>query len=104
MPSDQHRDGAAFLSCGRLRRSWAATGKIRDDVELSDVETIGSRPMTRSGFAMGSISFVAVIAAGILSARYVDRHFATAAGKERVSNSQQEAPSPQPSTSSGACV
>jgi hypothetical protein len=60
--------------------------------------------MTRSGFAMGSISFVAVIAAGILSARYVDRHFATAAGKERVSNSQQEAPSPQPSTSSGACV
>jgi hypothetical protein len=60
--------------------------------------------MMRSGFTTGSIISVAVIAAGILSARYVDRHFATAAGRERVSNSQQETPSPQPSTSSGACV
>jgi hypothetical protein len=58
--------------------------------------------MTRSGFAMGSITFVAVIAAGLVSTRYVDRHFATAAGKEP--NGQREAPSAQPSTSSGACV
>jgi hypothetical protein len=58
--------------------------------------------MTRSGFATGSIISIAVIAAGLVSTRYVDRHFATA--KESSSNSQREAPSPQPSTSSGACV
>jgi hypothetical protein len=60
--------------------------------------------MTRSGFATGSIISIAVIAAGLVSTRYVDRHFAAPAGKERASSSQQEAPSPQPSTSSGACV
>jgi hypothetical protein len=60
--------------------------------------------MTRSGFVTGSIISVAVIAAGLVSTRYVNRHFATAAGRERVSNSQQEATSPQPSTSSGACI
>jgi hypothetical protein len=58
--------------------------------------------MTRSGLATGSIISIAVIAAGILSARYVDRHFAAAAGKDRASNSRQEAP--LPSASSGACV
>jgi hypothetical protein len=56
--------------------------------------------MTRSGLAAGSIISIAVIAAGILSARYVDRHFAAATDKERSSNGQQEAPS----ASSGACV
>jgi hypothetical protein len=47
--------------------------------------------MTRSEFAMGSATFIAVIAAG-LSSEYLDRHFAktdTASG---------------PSTSSAACV
>ena len=39
-----------------------------------------------------------------LAAGYVDRHFATAAGKERASNSRSKTPSPLPSTSSGACV
>jgi hypothetical protein len=61
--------------------------------------------MTRSGFATGSIISIAVIAAGLVSARYVDRHFAMAeARKERASDNQKDAPSPRPSTSSGACV
>jgi hypothetical protein len=60
--------------------------------------------MTRSGFATGSITFIAVFAAGLSSARYVDRHFATTARKEPASNSQPKTPSPQSSTSSGACV
>ncbi|HJZ22265.1 MAG TPA: hypothetical protein VJ226_14975 [Bradyrhizobium sp.] len=60
--------------------------------------------MTRSGLATGSIISIAVIAAGLVSTRYVDRHFATATGKERSSDSPRAARSPQPSTSSGACV
>jgi hypothetical protein len=35
--------------------------------------------MTRTELATGSATFVAVIAAGFLSATWVDRHFATAA-------------------------
>ncbi len=59
--------------------------------------------MTRSEFAMGSLTFIAVIAAGLLSSRYVDRHFVEAeASKEHAASSKPEAP--LPSTSSGACV
>jgi hypothetical protein len=57
--------------------------------------------MTRPEFAMGSLTFIAVAAAGLLSAAYVDRHFAMAeARKEQASSSKPETPSP----SSGACV
>jgi len=48
--------------------------------------------MTRTELAMGSATFVAVIAAGSLSARWVDRHYAAAAVDEA------------PSASPAACV
>ena len=47
--------------------------------------------MTRSAFAAGTATFLAVIMAGFLSAVWVDRHYAAAAG-------------PMPSASASACV
>jgi len=63
----------------------------------------GMTLMTRSEFAMGSLTFIAVITAGLLSERYLDRHFAAVkAEKDLASRGHNEAP--LPSTSSGACV
>jgi hypothetical protein len=47
--------------------------------------------MTRTEFAMGSAIFIAVIAAGFMSAAWVDRHFAADVAQT-------------PSASSAACV
>jgi len=52
---------------------------------------------------MGSLTFVAVIAAGLLSEKVLDRHFAAATpDKNLASNGRAEAPA-QP-TLPGACV
>jgi len=50
--------------------------------------------MTRTELAMGTTTFVAVIAAGFLSAMWVDRHYVAAAVD----------PDNAPSASSAACV
>jgi hypothetical protein len=52
--------------------------------------------MTRNELAMGSATFIAVIAAGFLSVPWVDRHYAAAAGDRHGA--------PTPSASSAACV
>jgi hypothetical protein len=58
--------------------------------------------MTRTELAMGSATFIAVIAAGFLSATSVDRHYAAAADNTLASGDRLD---PQaPSTSSAACV
>jgi hypothetical protein len=54
--------------------------------------------MRRAELAMGSMTFIAVIAAGSLSAHLVDRHFANAEANKTVQSA------PASSTSSGACV
>jgi hypothetical protein len=51
--------------------------------------------MTRRELAMGSVTFLAVIALGFVSATSVDRHYAAATA---------EMPSQTPSASSSACV
>ena len=51
----------------------------------------GVADMTRSELAMGSATFIAIMAAGFLSQRYLDRHFVAPKA-------------PAPSTSSAACV
>jgi len=51
----------------------------------------GEDLMTRTELAMGSAISIAVIVAGVLSATWVDRHYATTAAQT-------------PSTSSAACV
>ncbi len=57
--------------------------------------------MTRTEFAMGSLTFIAVIAAGSLSEHYVDRYFTKAeAARNLASNDKPEAPG----TTRGACV
>jgi len=48
--------------------------------------------MTRRELAMGSVTFLAVVALGFFSATWVDRHYAA------------EMPSQIPSASSSACV
>jgi hypothetical protein len=58
--------------------------------------------MTRTKFAAGSTTFIAVIAAGFVSVNYLDRHFVTSADKNPASPGRLEAPAP--STRSGACV
>jgi hypothetical protein len=59
--------------------------------------------MTKAELAMGSITFIAAIAAGTLSAHYVDRSFAKAeAAKTLASNDKAEAP--EPPIARGACV
>jgi hypothetical protein len=47
--------------------------------------------MTRSELGMGSVTFLAVIVAGVLSATWADRHYAPAAAQ-------------MPSATSAACV
>jgi hypothetical protein len=57
--------------------------------------------MTRTAFAMGSMTFIGVIAVGSLSVHLVDRHFAIAeTNKKRAPNDSAPASSP----SSGPCV
>jgi hypothetical protein len=51
--------------------------------------------MNRAELAMGSVTFIAVIAAGSLSVPLVDRHFA---------NANKLAPNDSAPASSGACV
>jgi hypothetical protein len=66
--------------------------------------------MTRTEFAMGSVIFIAVIAAGALSAHTVDRHFAKVeaaeaeakAAKNLAANDKVE--TPEPPSVRGACV
>jgi hypothetical protein len=58
--------------------------------------------MTRTEFAAGSTTFIAVIAAGFLSVNTLDRHFATKVDKNPASRDRLETPAP--STSSAACV
>jgi len=58
--------------------------------------------MTRTEFAKGSVTFVAVFAAGWLSAASLDRHYAPAAATSLASDNRPIAAAP--ATSSGACV
>jgi hypothetical protein len=55
--------------------------------------------MTRSELAIGSITFVAVIAAGLISEVLLDRHFAAVEAEHRTANIDAGA-NEQP----GACV
>jgi hypothetical protein len=55
--------------------------------------------MTRTELAMGSATFVAVIAAGFLSATAVDRHYAAAVERNLASGDRQSAEIP-----TAACV
>ena len=56
--------------------------------------------MTRTELAMGTAMFVAVIAAGFLSATSVDRHYAAAVDRTLANRHDAQAPS----ASSAACV
>ena len=73
--------------------------------------------MTRTEFAMGSLTFLAVIAAGWLSESHLDRKFAAVeASKSDAANQRLDAPAPksspeptperepEPPSVSGACV
>jgi hypothetical protein len=58
--------------------------------------------VTRPALARGSATFIAVIAAGLLSVHYVDRYFATVAIDDNlVSPDRPEVPAP---SAQGACV
>ena len=52
--------------------------------------------MTLAEFAKGTTTFVVVIAAGLLSEVYLDRHLAASEAEKKVASA--------PSTSSAACV
>jgi hypothetical protein len=52
--------------------------------------------MTLAEFAKGTTTFVVVIAAGLLSEVYLDRHLAASVAEKKVAST--------PSTSSAACV
>jgi len=58
--------------------------------------------MTRTKLATGSVTFIAVIAAGLLSATALDRHFAAPKNKSPASDNQPIAAAP--ATSTAACV
>jgi hypothetical protein len=59
--------------------------------------------MTRAELMIGSIIFIAVIAAGSLSVHTVDRHFAKAEAARNVAlNGKAE--TPEPPAARGACV
>jgi hypothetical protein len=58
--------------------------------------------MTRTEFAAGSATFIAVIAAGFLSVNTLNRHFTTKADKSPTSRDHIETRAPF--TSSAACV
>jgi len=59
--------------------------------------------MTRAEWAMGSVTFIAVIAAGSLSVHTVDRYFARAEAAKNIALNDK-ADSPEPPAVRGACV
>jgi hypothetical protein len=60
--------------------------------------------MNRTELAMGSTIFAAVIVAGFLSARHLDRHYAAMAVAKTTSASNDQQDPQAPATSPAACV
>jgi hypothetical protein len=59
--------------------------------------------MTRAEFAKGSATLLVVLAAGLLSEKFLDRYFA-AAPNDKAAASEVRAEAPAPAASSAACV
>ena len=59
--------------------------------------------MTLAEFAKGSITFLVIIVAGLLSEAYLDRHLAASETDKKVASSDS-ADASTPSASSAACV
>jgi hypothetical protein len=59
--------------------------------------------MTRTELAMGSATFIAVIAAGFPSTTWVDRHFAAPTVEKPLASGDRREPQ-TPSTAAAACV